>query len=89
MEVVVSGRSGGGADQVVLRPLVVVPPMLAGHPTMEVLPRAAPQATVRLPALPVAALRVTYQKLSSRLGHQSFLFALGFRSLSLLRRWRM
>jgi hypothetical protein len=86
VEVVISEHSGGGADQVVLHLLVVVPPTSAGHPTAEVLPRAAPQATVWLPALSVAALRVTYRKLSSRLGHRSFLFALGFRSLSLLRR---
>lgn len=42
VEVAVSGRSGGGADQVALCPLVLVPPTSAGHPTAEVLPRAAP-----------------------------------------------
>lgn len=39
---------------------------LADHPSVEVLPRATPQATMRLPVLPDAAPRVTCRMRSSR-----------------------
>lgn len=66
VEVAISGRNEEERTGRCYAPWHQYLQCLADHPSVEVLPRATPQATMRLPVLPAVAPRVTCRMRSSR-----------------------